>query len=117
TSFATDTNANDDRSKTNPVVSNGIGMFHMNPLKIMCFLLLPRWINRLLGVKRQFLDGPFHFFRDLTREIVRKRKEGVVKRNDLVQLMIDAYVYENELNETTYDKLTADMDKECKFGF
>lgn len=43
--------------------------------------------------------------------MVRQRKAAApgsgAKRNDLVQLMIDAFVYETDLENTNYEKLTA----------
>lgn len=56
--------------------------------------------------------GPFNFFVDLSREIVRQRRKNLLiagqntaKRNDLVQLLIDAFAYEEEAHN--YEKFIA----------
>ena len=69
-----------------------------------------------------FPADSFNYFRNLTQTIVEQRKslasstsngssKVVQKRNDLVQLLIDSYVYEDELKGGGYDKLTATMEE------
>ena len=112
TSFATETSANDG-GKVNPVVYNGLKLFQMNTWKVLCFLVLPRRLNDLLGVRFQFTDKYFDFFADLTREIVKQRRSNVTQQKrhtDLVQLLIDAFVFEDELKNINFNKLAAHMD-------
>ncbi|XP_017491557.1 PREDICTED: cytochrome P450 3A19-like [Rhagoletis zephyria] len=63
-----------------------------------------------------FDDRIFNFFINLAKEIVKQRKadksggKAATKRNDLVQLLMDAYVYESDLKDNNYEKLTASAD-------
>ena len=114
TSFATETNANDDRSKKNPFVHHGLNIFNFNPLKVASILILPRRILDLLGLRHFFRQDSFEFFVSLTRNVIEQRKNAKVKPNDLVQLMIDSFAYEDDLKEVSYDKLTASIENDGK---
>lgn len=121
TSFATETNANGTDSHGNSFVRNGLALFRMNPLKILSFLLMPRWVNDLFGVRIQFPDPPFRFFEKLAREIVKQRKEALnsktqqsSSKNDFVQLLMNASVGEGELKDGDYSKLTANADNDVE---
>ena len=109
TSFATDTNANDDRSGENAFVENGRRLFQIGISRIVAILLFPVPLLRLLNIKSFQSPKPFEFFVDLAKEIVRQRKATKSKRNDLVQLMMDAYVDEKDLNNTDYQHLSTNM--------
>src|SRR5690606_36061276 len=52
------------------------------------------------------------FFIQPCKQIIdqRKRDPDGAKRNDLVQLMMDSFVYEHELTDSNYDKLTASIE-------
>ena len=90
-------------------------MFEFVPFKLIGLLAFPRWLNNLMGIYYGFRDEYFNFFANLTRTIVQQRKQQKSPvRNDLVQLLIDAFVYENELENTSYKKLAADMDQDGK---
>ena len=65
-----------------------------------------------INVTTWFDQGSFQYFIDLTRQILRQRKveeeeNEKVKRNDFVQLMVDSFVYDQDLADQDYDKLTA----------
>lgn len=82
---------------------------------------MPKAVNHFFNLRLMFPADSFNYFRNLTQTIVEQRKSGksngsskvVVqnKRNDLVQLLIDSYVYEDELKGGGYDKLTATMEE------
>lgn len=110
TSFATNTDANGDRSKKNPFIEHGLNLFKVNLLGMMRILLLPMFIRRYLSKIRP--QENFAFFRQLAKQVVKQRREGNVKRNDFVQLLMDAYVDESELKKTSYETLTASNEKE-----
>src|SRR5699024_5942625 len=76
TAFATETNANDDRSKKNPFVVNGLNIFKFPVFKVIAFFLFPPFVNKLLGIKTVFRDREGNFFLDLCREIVSQRKQS-----------------------------------------
>ena len=68
----------------------------------------------IANMKFPFPLKSFNFFRDLTKSVVDQRKKDSktgMKRNDLVQLLMDSFVYETDLDNTNYDKLTATADK------
>lgn len=71
-------------------------------------LFIPMFIRRYLT--KLWPQEDFAFFRQLAKQVVKQRRESSVKRNDFVQLLMDAYVDENELKQTSYDQLTASND-------
>ncbi|KAH9405750.1 Cytochrome P450 3A4, partial [Tyrophagus putrescentiae] len=105
TSFGTETNAN--------------GM--LKTVFIACFLKVffratiaftfPRWMLNILGIRTFFDEAPLEFFGNLTREMLKQRKESKVKRNDFIQLLLDSEVDEQQINSVNYDKLTIDNDQ------
>src|SRR5699024_10359564 len=97
--------------------------FHLSVGRILGLIFLPRFLLNLLDI-RTFLDPEsFNFFIDLTKHIVKDRKENPEKfvgRNDLVQLLLDASVEEKEIAAKNYENLTVDADKglfKCYFQF
>lgn len=82
--------------------------------RFLAFFTLPKKVNKWIGNDIALDMNLFNFFIDLSREVIRQRKEGVVKKShkqtDLVQLLIDAFVYEDDLKDGNYDKLTATAD-------
>src|SRR5690625_3197442 len=113
TAFATETNANDDRSKKSPFVVNGLNLLKVVFWKAIAVFAFPRFINRLLGVKTASPDSSTEFIVQLCKQIVdqRKRDPDGAKRHDLVQLMMDSFVYEHELTDSNYDKLTVSLEE------
>ena len=107
TSFATDTNANDDRSGENVFVENSKKMLEVSKFRIIAIALFPKSLLRFLNILTLFHPAAFEFLVDTTKEIVRQRREQKSTRNDLVQLMMDAAVDENELNRADFEKLSA----------
>lgn len=112
TSFATETNTNGDRSGKNVFLENSVGLLDFKAWILLSFFAMPKSFNRWVGAELGFNMKPFNFFVDLSRAILAQRKaeNGKVRRTDLVQLMTDAFVYEDELQKTNYDKLTATAD-------
>lgn len=86
-------------------------MFNFNPLKIASILALPRPILDFLGFTVPFPEGSINFFINLTRQIVLERKKNNVKRNDLIQLMIDTYALEFDGDKDDYSHLMAVMNE------
>lgn len=128
TSFGIQTNINSVHSKRSPqdqtFLRNCIRVFQLNPLRILLSYGLPMWVNKLLGNELFFDMKPFQFFGELSREIVKQRMVEAKnhrlsqKRADLIQLLMDAFVYEDELMQTgNYDKLAATMDSDGKALF
>lgn len=118
TSFATETNCN--AEKENIFKQNGLHVATGSVPRFLAQMIFPRSVNRLFGNTVPVSPGPFNFFIDLSREIVRQRKAVSVnqkqqanKRNDLVQLLIDAFAYEEEA--TDYQKMTAEMGDKGNF--
>lgn len=69
---------------------------------------MPMFIRRWLS--KRWPNEDFAFFRELAKQVVKQRRENTVKRNDFVQLLMDAYVDENELKQTSDEQLTASND-------
>ncbi|XP_017462380.1 PREDICTED: probable cytochrome P450 6a14, partial [Rhagoletis zephyria] len=59
-----------------------------------------------------FTERAFDYFAKLTKSILKQRRESSGKRGDLVQLLMDAYVYENDLKNASYENLTANTEQE-----
>lgn len=112
TAFATDLNSNhEDRSKPSPFVYHGLNIFKFPPFKMMVAFSLPRFFCNLFNVHHLFPTESFEFFVDLTRKLVEERQLKPAKKNsDLIQLMIDSFAYEDDLENGSYDSLTASME-------
>lgn len=76
----------------------------------MCALLMPRWVNSILGVKNFLNETSFEYMRSVVEQMIKSRKGGQQQRSDLLQLLIDSEVGEAELKRASYYQLTADMD-------
>ncbi|KAH9394160.1 hypothetical protein TYRP_021294 [Tyrophagus putrescentiae] len=125
TAFATETDANDSRQSLSPFIKNGLEIFDF-PLEKMIFAFsFPRWFNNLIGAQHNFRKRNFDFFVQLTQTIVRQRMKAEKekaeangttgqqsKRNDLVQLLIDGYITEGDLQQMNknLDKLSAEIE-------
>lgn len=69
---------------------------------------MPKKFNKWIDNETGGDPKVFNFFIELSREIVNQRKKQAGsknKRNDLVQLMMDAFVYDEDLKG--FDKLEA----------
>lgn len=112
TAFATETNANNPDNRVNEFVVQGLDLFRFPPINIMGLLAFPRWVNDLIGVRSFFRDEPLEWFVTLTSKIVseRKKMKNQDQYQDLVQLMLDAYVDEQEVKDGDYNRLTATGD-------
>ena len=110
TSFATETNSNGSTRKNNAFLDNAISLLGFAPLRMFSFAVMPKWFKRLTGTELGLKMDSFNFFADLSKAIVNQRQSQSGKRNDLVQLMMDAFVYDNDLQNTDYSKLTATAD-------
>lgn len=120
--FATETNANTLEGSGNAVITSGMNLFEGHFLRVLSFLVLPRWINNFTGIKYPFKPESFEYLSGMVREIIRQRKQlnGSVRstqnRQDFVQALMDTFVDASELTETSFDKLTAQTDS-GKFFF
>ena len=86
--FGTDTNANQD--KYNPFVINGIELFNVKIHRVILITLCPRFILKLLNIKSFFNEENNEFFLNVARHIIRKRRANNERRNDFLQLLMDA---------------------------
>lgn len=86
--FGTDTNANQD--KYNPFVVNGIELFNVKIYRVILITLCPRFILKLLNIKSFFNEKNNEFFLNVARHIIRKRRANNERRNDFLQLLMDA---------------------------
>lgn len=108
TAFATEINSNFETSTKNSFAAMGRRMFNQNLLKGFSLMLLPKSILNLLRLEHPFHDDAFQFFIDLTKHIVKDRRESGVKRNDLLQMMLDASVDTADLHN--YEKMAVSTD-------
>ena len=111
TSFAVDTNS-DQSEEMSPFVKHALEIFDISPLRILPLLMFPLWLNNLLGIKIAANYKSAIFFIELVYQVIKQRKANPnFRRNDLVQLLLDAKVDLNEVRETSYDKLSASMNE------
>ncbi|KAH9395143.1 hypothetical protein TYRP_005214 [Tyrophagus putrescentiae] len=87
-----------------PFIKNGLEIFDFPVEKMIFAFSFPRWFNNLIGVQHNFRQRNFDFFVQLTQTIS--------KRNDLVQLLIDGYITEGDLQQMNknLDKLSAEIE-------
>lgn len=113
TSFATETNCNEESRGPvkSPFIVYGQRFFVVNSLRALSIFFLPKWLLKFLDMRMIFDPEAFTWLINLAREMVRQRKVTGLKRNDFVQLLLDAKVDEKELEKTGYDKLTASEEK------
>ena len=86
--FGTDTNANQD--KYNPFVVNGLELFNIKIYKTILINLCPRFILKQLKINSFFNDENNEFFLNVARHIIKIRRIKNEKRNDFLQLLMDA---------------------------
>jgi len=113
TSFATETNANEpDRTKKNAFVEHGMKLLQIPARRLILLIMTPQFVKKYFtSLTVGFEPQHFNFFRDLGKSVVQQRKaNNAQKRNDLVQLLVDAYVSESDLKNSDYNKLTADFE-------
>lgn len=108
TAFCTEINSNFETNTKGSFVVMGRRMFNQQLLKGFALMLLPKTMLTLLRLEHPFHDDAFQFFIDLTRHIVKERRQSGVKRNDLVQMMIDASVDTDDL--LNYEKMAVSTD-------
>ena len=74
---------------------------------------LPRSILNMLNISSFFPQDSFQFMVDLTTQMVEQRKSNPEKKyNDLIQLLIDSFTYEEDLANKNYDLLAASIDND-----
>lgn len=114
TSFGFDSKANDDRNEENPFVKTATDMFsfslfgtilkHITPMAVL------KWIHRRKNAGKP--EGGF--IGQMSHEVVKQRRTTGVRRNDFIDLLVNASVSEEELKSDDYDKFTANDDKDGK---
>jgi cytochrome P450 len=104
--FATKANAIKDPN--NQFTVNGKKVFAFKAKQVIPALLFPTHLNKILNIKSIANESANQFFFDLTRHILKTRRNGDGKYNDFVQLLIDAEKNkeqtrdENDVNEAHY---------------
>ena len=86
--FGTDINAHQD--KYDPFVVNGLELFNVKNYKIILISLCPRFILKQLNINSFFNDENNEFFLNVARHIIKIRRGSNEKRNDFLQLLMDA---------------------------
>ncbi len=112
TVFATTTDANSSHGKGNAVITSGMNLFDSPYLRVISFLIFPRWFNNITGIRYPFNKDSFEYLSSMVREIIQQRKLSGAKgnRHDFVQLLMDTFVDELELADGGFEKLTAQID-------
>lgn len=112
--FGTQTNVNESSGRNNPLLIHAIKLMSSSTIRMTAFYAFPTKLNTLFGNPVALdLEG-FNFFINFAKEILKQRQaapeavDGSTKRNDLFQLMMDAFAYEDDLKGENYDKLTSD---------
>ena len=86
--FATQTNAHNDPN--NLFYLNGKKFFDFKFYKLIPILVFPKFLNKLLNITTAGDESANQFFIDLTRHIMKTRRNENKKHNDFIQLLMDA---------------------------
>jgi len=101
--FATKINAQKDPN--NQFIVNGKKTFNFKVSKIIPALLFPKFLNNILNIKSGMDESANDFFINLTRHILKTRRNNNTKHDDLLQLLMNAEQSkeiirdENDINE------------------
>lgn len=111
TVFATDTNSHK-HTKDDPLIKHGVNFFKLPLHKLLCFWILPRWMNDLINVRHVYSSDHFNFFLALATRIVKNRKESPLNaRQDLLQILNEANASVDDYKSNKYEHLTATMEQ------
>jgi cytochrome P450 len=100
--------ANSIKDPNNQFTLNAKKLFTVKATKMIPSLLFPLYLNKILNIKSGIDESANQFFFELTRHILKTRRNGDGKYNDFVQLLIDAEKSkvqtrdENDVNEAHY---------------
>ena len=117
-SFAIETNTNSrDRSAPNALLEHALPYFDISAFTAISYYSMPKWFNQLVGVSHFFRPSSLNYFENLSKELLRQRKEAAKevvtkKRTDFLDILVNASADEAALKNTSWDELTADMDKD-----
>jgi len=101
--FATKTNAQKDPN--DQFIVNGKKIFNFKASKVIPALIFPKFLNNLLNIKSAIDESANQFFFNLTRHILKTRRNNKTKHDDLIQLLMNAEQTkeiirdENDINE------------------
>jgi cytochrome P450 len=101
--FATKTNAHKDPN--NPFFLNGKKIFDIKATNFIPTQVFPKFLNNILNIKSPFDESANQFFFNLTRHILKTRRNDNTKHDDLIQLLMNAQQSkeiirdENDVNE------------------
>ena len=112
TSFGFDSKANDDRSEENPFVKTATEMFAFNLLGTVIKHFVPMSVLKWIYKRRRAGKPEGGFIGEMSQEIVKQRRTTGVRRNDFIDLLVNASVSEEELKSDDYNKFTANDDKD-----
>jgi cytochrome P450 len=104
--FATKTNAIKDPN--NQFIVNGKKIFAFKATQFIPSLLFPLYLNKILNIKSALDESANQFFFELSRHVLKTRRNGDGKYNDFVQLLIEAEKNkvqtrdESDVNEAHY---------------
>ncbi|CAG2102957.1 unnamed protein product [Medioppia subpectinata] len=95
--FATKTNTHKDPN--NPFMKNTLKIFSPNKLYILSFLFLPKFMLKFFHLYSGLDESANEFFFDITRHIIKERRNGNKKYNDFIQLLLNAQQNTNNNNK------------------
>jgi len=101
--FATKTNAHKDPN--NQFMVNGKKIFNFKAIRVIPALVFPKFLNNILNIKSGIDESANQFFINLTRHILKTRRNDNTKHDDLIQLLMNAEQSkeiirdENDINE------------------
>jgi cytochrome P450 len=101
--FATTTNANKDPQDI--FIVNAKKMFEFSKLKYILIALLPKGVLKLIGIKSLRSDEAQNFFGEITKQIIRKRRQNKEKHSDFLQMLMD-------VSKDDHDKESENVDAE-----
>ncbi|CAG2162360.1 unnamed protein product [Oppiella nova] len=106
--FATKTNSQKDPN--NKLVAAGRKVFIFSAIKMIPAFIFPKFLNKMLNIRTNLVEAPNEFIFDLTRHMLKKRRDGE-KSNDFLQLLIDANAADNNNNNNNNNNKDLSADK------
>ena len=95
--FATQTNAaKDPNNKFTRMLRK---VFHFKVMKTFSVMVLPRALNNFLNIKTGFDHQAIEWIIDLSKFIIERRRKSGEKRDDFLQLLIDASADDNKMDD------------------
>ncbi|KAH7639539.1 lithocholate 6-beta-hydroxylase-like [Dermatophagoides farinae] len=113
TGFSTAINSNDSTNVQDSFVEMGMALFRQNIFQTILAITLPKFLLRLLRIRLFFNEKPYNYFCNLVIRLIQQRKhDNDQKSADILQLILDAEVDDDVINDDNLDNLIITMNNE-----